>query len=180
MSTTTSHDRKLAEGVSDLGARISAASLRIGLGVLWLANVRWKFPPDFGEAHGNGVYRWTKFAVTREVWHPYALLVDNVILKHFTIFGWTVFIAEASLAAFLIVGLATRFWALIGVAQSAAIALSVLNAPNEWPWAYYLMILGHLGVFALAAGRVGGLDGVLRPLWSASDSRIARALVRAS
>ncbi len=165
----------LADRPSDLGVRISAATLRIGLGVMWLVNVQWKFPPGF-----LGLRRYTSFAVTREVWHPYAVIVDKFVLSHFSIFGWVVFMAEASLAGFLILGLATRFWALVGVAQSVAITLSVLNAPNEWPWSYYLMILSHLGVFALAAGRFGGLDGVLRPLWQQSDGRVARILVRAS
>ena len=55
MNTSTNRDRKLTEGVSDLGARVSAATLRIGLGVLWLTNVRWKFPPDFGETRGFGL-----------------------------------------------------------------------------------------------------------------------------
>jgi len=32
----------------------------------------------------------------------------------------------------------------------------------------------------VAAGRVGGLDGVLRPVWQASDGRLARLLLRAS
>lgn len=180
MDTAPAPERRSPEAINEVGARFAAATLRIGLGVMWLANVRWKFPPDFGESTGGGVYRWTKFAVSKEVWHPYAVLVDNVILPNFRIFGWIVFFAEATLAAFLILGLATRFWALVGAGQAAAIALSILNAPHEWPWAYYLMILAHLGVFALAAGRWGGLDGVLRPLWRTSDSRTARLLVRAS
>ncbi len=46
--------------------------------------------------------------------------------------------------------------------------MSVLNAPNEWEWSYYLMILAHIGIFATAAGRAYGLDGVLRPIWRSS------------
>src|SRR6266498_933418 len=88
--------------------------------------------------------------------------------------------SESSLGAFLLIGLATRLWALVGVAQSLVIALSVLNAPGVWHWAYYLMIAAHLMLFAVGAGRCGGLDGVLRPVWQASHSRWSRLLVRAS
>jgi thiosulfate dehydrogenase [quinone] large subunit len=66
------------------------------------------------------------------------------------------------------------------VAQSVAIALSVLNAPHEWPWSYYLMIAVHLLLFATAAGRVWGLDGLLRPVWAASQGRWSRLALRLS
>ncbi|WP_367115274.1 TQO small subunit DoxD [Actinophytocola sp.] len=89
-------------------------------------------------------------------------------------------LVEAGIGAFLLVGLATRLWALIGAAQSVVIALSVLNAPHEWPWAYYLMILIHLAFFATMAGRAYGVDGVLRPSWQASSHPLARVLVRLS
>jgi thiosulfate dehydrogenase [quinone] large subunit len=71
-------------------------------------------------------------------------------------------------------------WALVGIAQTVAIALSVLNAPNEWVWSYLLMLLAHVALFATAAGRYAGLDGLLRPRWAASPSALARLLVRAS
>ena len=64
------------------------------------------------------------------------------------------------LGAFLLIGLATRFWALVGVAQTVAILLSVLNAPHEWYWSYLLMLLVHCPLRTVA-GRYAGLDGVL-------------------
>jgi thiosulfate dehydrogenase (quinone) large subunit len=101
-------------------------------------------------------------------------------LPNFTFFGWMVLLVEAALGAFLLIGLATRFWALIGIAQTVVIALSVLNAPHEWYWSYLLMLLVHVALFATAAGRYGGLDGLLRPGWELSRSWAARWLVRAS
>lgn len=87
---------------------------------------------------------------------------------------------EAGLGAFLLIGLATRFWAVVGLAQSLAIMLSVLNAPNEWHWSYYLMILAHVAVFATTAGRSFGVDGVLRPGWQKSTGRLGALLVKLS
>jgi len=167
-------------GLEDRAARWMALALRLTLGLLWTANVGWKAPPDFGQARRAGLYAFTRDAIDHEVLAPYAWVVRHVVLPHFTVFGWLVLVVEACLGAFLLLGLATRFWALVGVAQSLAIALSVLNTPGEWRWAYYMMIAGHLGVFALAAGRYGGLDGVLRPAWARSASRAAGLLLRAS
>jgi thiosulfate dehydrogenase [quinone] large subunit len=157
------------------------AVLRIGVGLLWLQNVGWKIPPDFGRGDPpSGLYRFTGYAVEYEVFPPYAWFVDRVVLPNFTVFGWLVLLVEAALGAFLLIGLATRFWAVVGVAQTVAITLSVLNAPDEWVWSYLLMLLAHAAVFATAAGRYAGLDGLLRPGWQRSQAWWARWLVRAS
>jgi len=173
-------------GPVELSAEANPASrtaffvARIVLGLLWIQNSGWKTPPDFGRNAGSGLYKFTRFAVEHEVFAPYAFIVRELILPNFVVFGWLVLVVEASLGAFLLLGLATRLWALVGVAQSLAIALSVLNAPGEWSWAYYLMIAAHLAIFAAAAGRHWGLDSVLRPAWARSDSRLARLLLKAS
>ena len=84
------------------------------------------------------------------------------------------------LGAFLLIGLATRFWAVVGMAQTVVIMLSVLNAPHEWFWSYILMLLVHMALFATAAGRYAGLDGLFRPGWQRSHSWAMRSLARAS
>jgi len=162
-------------------SRTLIAVVRVGVALLWINNVSWKDPPTFGEGPSpSGLYVFTRYAVEYPVFAPYSWLVEHVVLPNFAFFGWTVLLVESALGAFLLIGLATRLWALIGVAQTVAITLSVLNAPNEWVWSYLLMLLAHLALFATAAGRHGGLDGVLRAGWQRSDSRLARLLVRAS
>lgn len=157
------------------------AATRVGVALLWIDNVSWKVPPDFGEGDPpRGLYAWTNMAVEHEVLAPYAWFVDNVVLPNFTIFGWLVLVVEASLGAFLLVGVLTRAWAIVGMAQSIVISLSTLNAPHEWYWAYLLMFLVHLMLFATAAGRYGGLDGLLRPVWQWQDTKLARLLEWAS
>ena len=156
-------------------ARLALAFVRIVFGCLWLANAAWKVPPDF-----DGLRHFTGFAVTNPVFGPYSYLVEHVILVHLTPFGYLVMLSEAAIGAFLILGFATRFWALVGLAQAVAITLSVLNAPNEWTWAYYMLITGQLLLWATAAGRAYGLDGVLRPGWASSPGRVWQLLGRAS
>ncbi|MBA2561207.1 MAG: TQO small subunit DoxD, partial [Propionibacteriales bacterium] len=109
-------------------ARAVPVILRLSVGFLWLTNAGWKVPPDFGQEAGRGLYGFTAAAVEHPVFSPFSWVVEQVILPNFTVFGWGVLILEASLGAFLLLGLATRFWALVGVAQSIGIGLSVANA----------------------------------------------------
>jgi thiosulfate dehydrogenase (quinone) large subunit len=161
--------------------RAMIAIVRIGVGLLWLQNVGWKTPPDFGRADPpDGLYLSTTYAVSNQVLAPYAWLVDRLVLPNFTFFGWMVLLVEAALGAFLLIGLVTRFWAVVGMAQTVVIMLSVLNAPHEWYWSYLLMLLVHMALFATAAGRYAGLDGVLRPSWQRSQPGLARLLAGAS
>jgi thiosulfate dehydrogenase (quinone) large subunit len=173
-----------ARAVPFLPSRIDRAVIamvRIGVALLWLQNLSWKTPPDFGRGDPpGGLYLSTTYAVSHEVLQPYAWLVERLVLPNFTFFAWMVLLVEASLGAFLLVGLATRFWALVGIAQTVVIMLSVVNSPAEWIWSYVLMLLVHAALFATAAGRYCGLDGVLRPEWQDSRSWLARLLVRAS
>jgi thiosulfate dehydrogenase [quinone] large subunit len=154
-------------------ARVMAA-VRITVGLLWLTNAGWKIPPDFGEDGGRGLYRFTAEAIEHPVFPPFSWLVEEVILPNFVVFGWMVLLSEAALAAFLLLGLGTRLWALVGVVQSVAIGMSVALAPNEWPWSYALMIAVHAALFATAAGRTWGLDALVRPALRLSGSRAAR------
>lgn len=151
------------------------AVLRVGVAILWIENVGWKRPPDF-----SSLRRYTTDAVEHPVFSPFSWVVEHVVLPNFTFFAWMTLLLESSIGAFLFIGLATRLWALIGIGQSLAITMSVLNAPNEWEWSYYLMILANIGIFATAAGRAYGLDGVLRPIWLSSDGRLSRVLRRLS
>lgn len=165
-------------------SRLSRALMtvvRVGVAMLWMQNLGWKSPPSFGQGDNpSGLYVFTRYAVEHPVFPPYSWLVEHLVLPNFTPFGWGVLVAESALGAFLLVGLATRFWALVGIVQTIAITLSVLNAPNEWPWSYFLMLMVHAVLYATAAGRYTGLDGLLRPRWQRSQTRLARALVWAS
>lgn len=157
------------------------AAVRVGVALMWIDNVSWKVPPRFGEGDPpGGLYRWTLNGVEHEVLAPWAWFVETVVVPNFAVFGWLVLAIEASLGAFLLIGLFTRAFALLGIVQTLAITFSVLNTPHEWYWAYLLMILVHLLLFAIAAGRYGGMDGLLRPVWAHRDGRLSRLMKAAS
>lgn len=150
------------------------AAVRIAVGLMWLQNVNWKRPPDFGQAADNGLYKFTSDAVQHPVLEPFSWLVQTVIYPNFELFGWIVLVVEFCLGAFLLMGFLTRFWAVIGILQTVAITLSVLNTPGEWQWSYYLMFAAQFVILATAAGRIAGIDGLLRPRWSISRGRPSR------
>ena len=131
--------------------------VRIVVGLLWLENASWKVPPTFT----GSFRRFTESAVSHEVFGPFAFVTKNLALKHFTAVGWITLLTESLIGALLVFGLFTRFAALLGAFWSVNIALSILHVEHEWPWSYYLMIVAHLSLFALDAGRTGGVDAVL-------------------
>jgi hypothetical protein len=135
---------------------------------MWLYNVAWKRAPNFGEEEGNGLYAFTSYAVEHPVLPPYAWLVENVVLPNIVPFGYAVLASETALAVLLLTGTYVRAAAVLGVAQSIAIALSVAFAPDEWPWAYWMMIAGHIVLLLGASGRRGGVDAVRAGLTSIS------------
>ncbi len=134
------------------------------VGAMWLANLEWKRPSDFGLDLKNGLYKYVDSAVRLPVWKPYAWFAENVVLKQYRFFGWMTLLTEMMLAALLIIGFKTRWVALVGAGLSISIALSVLNYDKayEWPWSYYLMFAIHLLLWAVSAGRHLGVDGALQ------------------
>ncbi len=151
--------------------QLASAALRILLGLMWLYNVAWKRAPDFGHEAGNGLYKFTSYAVSDPVFPPYSWVVEHVVLKAFTPFGWLVLAMETLLAVLLLTGAWVRVAALVGIAQSVAIGLSVAYAPHEWPWSYWLMIGAHVAVLGSSAGRVLAVDAVRAGL---TDGRVLR------
>jgi len=161
-------------------SRALIAAVRIVVALLWIQNLNWKIPPDFGRDRQADLYAYVADAVNHPVLAPYSWVVEHVVLPNFIAFGYLTLLTEFALGVFLLTGLLTRLWALIGIAQTLAITFSVLNTPGEWHWAYYLMLAAHVVLLAVAAGRAYGLDGVLRPGWRRSRRRLAAWAVMAS
>ena len=54
------------------------AGLRIGVALLWIQNVGWKVPPDFGQGvRPRGLYQFTNYAVEHPVFPPFSWLVTT-------------------------------------------------------------------------------------------------------
>ena len=134
------------------------AGLRILLGVLWLANLAWKLPPDFGEDDPEGLLYSFRLAEEHAVIGPLQDLVREVVIPHFTLFGWLVFLAELAAGVLLVLGLWTRLGALLGLVKEVAITLLVVRAPEEWVWTYVLFVAVGIAVLVTPSGSRLSLD----------------------
>jgi hypothetical protein len=151
--------------------------LRLLVGLMWLHNLLWKVPPDFGEKTRGGLYFWTRLGVEFPVFAPFSWLLEHVVLPNFTPFGWLTLVVETSLSVLLLTGTAVRLAALIGIGQSAAIGLTVAVAPNEWSWAYAMMIGIHLVLLLTASARYASVDAVWAATAAGEGARAGRRLL---
>ncbi|GAB2647373.1 hypothetical protein ABI214_01700 [Prescottella soli] len=156
---------------------VALAGLRILAGLLWLYNVVWKTPPDFGEHADTGLYQLTHEAVEYPVLPPFSWLIEHVVLPNFTAFGWLTLLVESVLAVLLLTGTAVRLAALIGVGQSIAIGLSTAEAPGEWPWAYAMQIGIHLVLLLTPCAQYAAVDAVRAASARGVGAPVARRLL---
>ncbi len=91
---------------------------------------------------------------------PGVQAVVRFLLDHFDVVQWLITAAELAVGLLLVLGLASRGAALVGLLQQAALALLYASS-NRWlfeqPHEYVPLVL----LLLVPAGRVWGLDGKL-------------------
>lgn len=135
------HHDMTTDGADARRMALALAALRIFVGIVWLANLSWKLPPSFGRDEPRGLLYSFRQAERWAVIGPLRHLVHDVVIPHFTLFGWLVFGVELTAGVLLVSGVLTRLGALIGTGQAGMITLLVVNAPNEWFWGYAMFIV---------------------------------------
>ena len=173
-----------AEGMATGGWLRAVAPLwplglaRIVYGYLWWQQSAWKVPSDdFGRKSGGGLWYW----VQQEIQHPtvgaYRDFLVNVMIPHWTFFGWMTLITETFIAVTLILGLFTRLGSLVALGMAVNITIGIVSVPHEWGWSYVMLIM-LAAIFLLTdAGRSFGIDAFLAPPLdraAAGGSRLAR------
>jgi len=120
--------------IGDRARSGTIGGVRILAGLLWLANVHWKVPGDFGENNGGGLYKYTKSGAANAPFAPFRWLLREIVVPNFHLFGWFTLISETVLAALLLIGYRTRLVALAGAAMSVGrrAATIVLRAAGCW------------------------------------------------
>ena len=157
----------VTRSASDLDVRLRGPALglaRISVGLLWLANLHWKVPNDFGESNGGGLFKFSESVTRNSPFAPFTWATEQIILPNFQFFGWFTLIVETMLAALLLIGYRTKIVALVGAAMTIPIMLSVIyyDRADEWSWAYILMFSAHIMLWASDSGAHFGVDGVMR------------------
>jgi thiosulfate dehydrogenase [quinone] large subunit len=137
---------------------------RLFYGVLWWQQSGWKVPSDdFGRKSGGGLWYW----VHQEIQYPTVLayrdFLVNVMIPHWTFFGWMTLITETFIAVTLILGLCTRAGSIVAIGMAANITVGILNVPHEWGWTYVMLIMLPAVFLFTDAGRSFGLDAFLVP-----------------
>jgi thiosulfate dehydrogenase (quinone) large subunit len=148
------------------------ALARILYGYLWWQQSGWKVPSDdFGRKSGGGLWYW----VHQEIQYPtvaaYKAFLVNVMIPHWTFFGWMTLVTETFIAVTLMLGLGTRLGSLAAIGMAANITVGILSVPHEWGWTYTMLIMWPVVFLLTDAGRSFGVDSFLAP---ALDRAVAR------
>ena len=156
--------RTAREGVSDDQSAIGERSLytlsliRIFVGLLWFQQLAWKMPPSFG---GLRSY------VMREALHPlvpgYGFLITHLFLPNFTLLGVFVWTSELLVGLSLLLGVFTRFGALLSTLLAVQLYIGLAYAPGEWYWTYGMLVLLGVTMIAAPVARRLSLDRALIP-----------------
>jgi uncharacterized membrane protein YphA (DoxX/SURF4 family) len=164
-ATTTRRDVILAAG-------------RIALGGYWLWEQHWKLPPDFGLHQPRGLM----FALQESIRYPtlglYKTFTEDVVVPHFYLFGWLVFLTEVTIGTSLVLGAFTKAGALLGTLQAANLLISQARTP-EGPWIYVGLLAANVGALVLPTNRQLSVDRLLEPRVEAMARRgglLARVL----
>ena len=153
---------------------------RIVYGVLWWQQSKWKVPSDdFGRKSGGGLWYWVQQEIQYPTVTAYKDFLLNVMIPHWTFFGWMTLVTETFIGVSLILGLGTRLGALVAIGMAANITLGILSVPHEWGWTYVMLIMLPALFLLTDAGRSFGLDAFVAPLLETAAERghrVARLL----
>src|SRR5437867_7496132 len=106
--------------------------VRILYGVLWWQQSKWKVPSDgFGRRSGGGLWYWVHQEIQYPTLTAYRDFLQNVMIPHWTFFGWMTLITETFIAVTLIFGLGTRLGSLVAIGMAANITIGILNVPHR-------------------------------------------------
>ena len=148
--------------------------IRVVLGIFWLLQITWKAPPTFGCPDG-GLCLWLNMEVQSPVIQLYADFVRVIVQPNVILFGWITTLVEVFIGLTLLLGLYTRFGALIGVAWSINLLIGLANVPHEEGWYYMFLILLNLMFVAVGAAGQLSIDRMRgrRTWWARADPLIS-------
>ena len=150
------------------------AIFRIAFGLLYLDMALQKAPWKS--------YGWLRGFIEQEIQHPtfgfVTAFLQNVVLANFALFGMLTFVTELGLGLLLLTGTLTRLAALVGFFWQVNIALQAFNVPGEWYWIWVLLTLPQFTFAACGAGRVAGVDALLRRALDPSEDSAWQRFLR--
>ena len=141
------------------------ALVRIFVGYLWFQQLFWKLPPDFAGLHRyvvrEGLYTFVP---------GYSWIIQHIFLPNFLFLGAGTWIAELLVGISLMLGVFSRFGALLATLLAVQLYVGLAVAPGEWYWTYGMLVLLGVALAAIPAGRRLGIDQWLAPRLRAAAS----------
>lgn len=148
------------------------ALARILYGALWWQQSKWKVPSDdFGRKSGGGLWYWVQQEIQYPTVSAYRDFLVNVLVPHWTFFGYLTLFTETFIAVTLMLGLLTRLGAFVALGMAANITIGILSVPHEWGWTYTMLIMFAALFLLTGPGRSIGLDAVLGPRLDEAGAR---------
>ena len=83
-----------------------------------------------------------------------------------------IYLVETGLAICLMLGIAVRLGALLGIAMALNLWIGLYHLQAEWPWCYIFIAFLHMFFVADRAGRALGLDAILARCYGARSALI--------
>ena len=140
-------------------------SFRFVMGGFWWQQTLWKLPPTFAQDPANplttGLAYWMSQIGKFSAIPAQGYVFSHIVLPHFYVFAPIVYAAEVLVAVSLMLGLFTRLFGLFGALQILNLWLGLYNAPGEWPWTYFFLLVLQLMFAVHCYGRALGIDAVL-------------------
>jgi len=140
-------------------------SFRLVMGGFWWQQTLWKLPPLFAQDPSapltTGLAYWMSQIGKYAAIPLQGYVFGNIVLPHFYVFAPIVYAAEVLVAVSLMLGLFTRLFAAFGALQILNLWLGLYNAPGEWPWTYFFLLVLQLMFAVHCYGRSLGVDALL-------------------
>jgi uncharacterized membrane protein YphA (DoxX/SURF4 family) len=155
---------------------------RFVMGGFWWQQTLWKLPPTFAQDPANplttGLAYWMSEIGKYSAIPLQGYVFSNIVLPHFYVFAPIVYAAEVLVAVSLMLGLFTRLFGLFGALQILNLWLGLYNAPGEWPWTYFFLLVLQLMFAVHCYGRVLGIDALLSSAAGDSPGRSITSRLR--
>jgi thiosulfate dehydrogenase [quinone] large subunit len=137
---------------------VTLAGMRALMGAVWLSLLVGKLPPHFGRHDRDGLRHTFEVARQHAVTGPLRGLVHRLVIPHFTLFAWIVFLLELTAGLLLVTGFYTRAGAWLGLGLALVTVVFLGNAPHNWRFALVLLVAWHVVLLATPCARRLSLD----------------------
>ena len=131
--------------------------MRFFIGAMWFQGSLWKLPLPVSGGFGY----WLGLMGDNAAFGFYGSLIKSVLVANIAFVNPMIFLVEVTLAASLMLGIAVRLTALLGVAMALNLWIGLYHFQPEWPWIYIFIVMLHVFLIADRAGRALGLDAML-------------------